>query len=120
MIPQELEDGGEPLVLLRQVGKLVQGEEEGLLARPFRDVPKEGLPARKFGAGLQGRVIEMLAGGRGEGRRDGSGTRDAGVRLSAPCEGFCDPGMLDPGRRGDHQMHILARRRGRKRNTGSI
>jgi hypothetical protein len=28
--------------------------------------------------------------------------------------GLCDPGMLDPGPRGDHQIHILARRRGRE------
>ena len=40
------------------------------------------------------------------------GFRDAGVRLSAPCEALCDPGIPGPGRRGDPQIHILARRRG--------
>jgi hypothetical protein len=28
--------------------------------------------------------------------------------------GLCDPGMLDPGQRGDHQIHILTRSRGRE------
>jgi hypothetical protein len=58
-------------------------------------------------------------GGRASGRPAG-GCRGADVRLSAPCMGLCDPGIPGSGRRGDHQIHILARSRDRKRNKGSI
>lgn len=34
VIPQELEHGGEPLVLLRQVGKLVQGRRAPIIDGP--------------------------------------------------------------------------------------
>jgi hypothetical protein len=61
----------------------------------------------------------MAGDGRAEGRRKAGGRsaggfRDTGVRISWPRMTLCDPGIPGPGRRGDPQIHILARRRGRE------